>query len=385
MHIKHLNLVNFRNYDSVDIALQPGINLLLGGNGEGKTSIVESIIYLSSLVAPRHGGYVPMIKMTTNQALIRALAKYQERENLVELELNSETKNRAKVNRSDTSSPREILGYIKTVSFTPEDSRIIHDDPSDRRAFIDQLLIQFTPRLAAVFSDYERALKQRNSLLKSSRGLPKNSPGLSTLDAWDASLIEHGAEIISQRFELATKLAPYLSAAYKSISEDNREATLTVVSTVLSEGNDVDGEQQAVTTPDRKLIAEKFKERLIELRSKELERGVTLVGPHRDELKLMLGEYPAKGYISYGEAWSFAVSLKLASAELLRAEAQAGDPILILDDVFSSLDDQRLERLLDLVSNYEQVIITDAIRGKQESFQSATRFLIADGKVTQLQ
>ncbi|MBU6144796.1 MAG: DNA replication and repair protein RecF, partial [Acidobacteria bacterium] len=307
-----------------------------------------------------------------------------ERENLVELELNSETKNRAKVNRSDTSSPREILGYINTVSFTPEDSRIIHDDPSDRRAFIDQLLIQFTPRLAAVFGDYERALKQRNSLLKSSRGLPKNSPGLSTLDAWDESLIEHGAEIISQRFELATKLAPYLSAAYKSISEDNREATLTVVSTVLSEGNDVDGEQQAVTTPDRKLIAEKFKERLIELRSKELERGVTLVGPHRDELKLMLGEYPAKGYISYGEAWSFAVSLKLASAELLRAEAQAGDPILILDDVFSSLDDQRLERLLDLVSNYEQVIITDAIRGKQESFQSATRFLIAEGMVTQL-
>jgi len=383
MHIKHLNLVNFRNYDSIDISLQPGINLLTGDNGAGKTSLVEAILYSSTLTAPRYGSYVPMIKYKSDQAIIRALARFGEKENLIEIELNREAKNKAKVNRSDLSRARDAIGYISTVSFTPDDSRIVHDDPSDRREFLDQLLVQFTPRLAGVFSDYERVLKQRNSLLKTSRNLPKDSPGLSTLEAWDDSLVKLGAEIISERLALVKKLNPLLAKCYRQISSDDRVAQVSSLSTVFADGFDADSLTE-IQDIDRNTIEEIFRKKLSELRPRELERGVTLVGPQRDDLKLMLGDYPAKGYISYGEAWSFAISLKLASAELLRAEARAGDPILILDDVFSSLDDNRLERLLDMVSDYEQVIITDAIRGKQSSFDSAARYLISDGKVALL-
>ncbi|MFM8926847.1 MAG: DNA replication/repair protein RecF, partial [Rhodoluna sp.] len=276
------------------------------------------------------------------------------------------------------------IGYINTVSFTPDDSRIVHDDPADRREFIDQLLIQFTPRLAGVFADYDRVLKQRNSLLKTSRNLPKDSPGFSTLEVWDESLFALGSEIIFERINLAKKLSPHVAKIYKQISQDDRIAQVSVLSTVFNRGTDFDSLGE-VAEVDRESIAESFRQKLVELRSKELERGLSLVGPQRDDLKLMLGDFPAKGYISYGEAWSFAISLKLAGAELLKAEARAGDPILILDDVFSSLDDNRLDRLLDMVSNYEQVIITDAIRGKQATFDDAARFLISDGKVVEIQ
>lgn len=383
MQIKHLNLVNFRNYESVDIALRPGVNLLIGGNGQGKTSLVEAIIYSSSLVGPRYGGYQSMIKLGAEKALVRVLAKYLDKEFLVELELNQSDKNRAKINKGDVPNPRNILGYVSTVHFTPEDSRIVHDDPSDRRNFIDQLIVQLTPRFAGVFSDYERALKQRNSLLKNIRTLSSASM-VETLEAWNDALISFGSQIISKRFEVATKLGPYLQDAYKQISGDSRLATITPVSSVFSQDNDSVADFEPVTTGEEKQIAELFAAKLADLKAKEFDRGYTLAGPHRDELKFMLGDFPAKGFISYGEAWLFAVSLKLASAELLRAESQSGDPVLILDDVFSSLDDQRLQRLMDLISGYEQVIITDAIRGKLPAFDKVTGFEIFNGTVRQI-
>lgn len=382
MQIKHLNLVNFRNYESVDINFQPGVNLLIGGNGQGKTSLVEAIIYSSSLIGPRYGGYQTMIQLGKHQALIRALATYQDKSFLVELELNHEDKNRARINKGEVPSPRNVLGYLKTVHFTPEDSRIVHDDPQDRRNFIDQLIIQLSPRFAVIFSDYERALKQRNSLLKNIRNLSSASM-LETLDAWNQSLVDFGSQIIAKRFEVSTKLAPYLKDAYKKISSDERLATIIPVSSVFSSDSESVSDYAAINTAEETAIRDLFKKKLQELQPRELERGYTLAGPHRDELKLMLGEYPAKGYISYGEAWLFAVSLKLASAELLRAESSSGDPILILDDVFSSLDDGRLQRLMDLISGYEQVIITDAIRGKLPVFENVTQFEIFDGKVRQ--
>lgn len=385
MHIKHLNLVNVRNYSSVDISLKPGTNLLIGGNGEGKTTLVESIIYSSLLKSHRVSSFIPMIQKGKTQALVRALAGFQDRENLIEVELNIDSPNRAKVNRSDLTRPREILGYIKTVFFTPEDRELVAGDPSDRRNFLDDLMLQFSPRLLATQSEYDRALKQRNSLLKTSRNLPKDSPGLSTLYAWDESLVKLGSEIIAQRFELVEKIKPLVTQIYKQISGDERQAEIALVTSVLSSGLDVDEEEAVLTTTDRQWIAEKFQARLEELRPRELERGITLVGPHRDDLKLMLGEFPAKGYISYGEGWSYAIALKLASAQLLRTESQSGDPILILDDVFSSLDDMRLQGLMNLISDYEQVIITDAIRGNQTLFDSCSIFEIKDGQVTQLQ
>ena len=385
MHIKHLNLVNVRNYSSVDISLKPGTNLLIGGNGEGKTTLVESIIYSSLLKSHRVSSFIPMIQKGKTQALVRTLAGFQDRENLIEVELNIDSPNRAKVNRSDLARPREILGYIKTVFFTPEDRELVAGDPSDRRNFLDDLMLQFSPRLLATQSEYDRALKQRNSLLKTSRNLPKDSPGLSTLYAWDESLVKLGSEIIAQRFELVEKIKPLVTQIYKQISGDERQAEIALVTSVLSSGLDVDEEEAVLTTTDRQWISEKFQARLEELRPRELERGITLVGPHRDDLKLMLGEFPAKGYISYGEGWSYAIALKLASAQLLRTESQSGDPILILDDVFSSLDDMRLQGLMNLISDYEQVIITDAIRGNQTLFDSCSIFEIKDGQVTQLQ
>lgn len=385
MHIKHLNLVNVRNYSSVDISLKPGVNLLIGGNGQGKTTLVEAVIYASLLRSHRVAGYLPMIQKGKTQALVRALAGFQDRENLVEIEINTDGPNRAKVNRSDLARPKEILGYIRTVFFTPEDRELVAGDPSDRRNFLDDLMLQFSPRLLATQSEYDRALKQRNSLLKTSRNLPKDSPGLSTLYAWDESLIKLGSEIIAQRFELVEKIKPLVREIYKQISEDDRPADIAVVTSVLSSGLDVDEDQAVLTTTDREWIADKFRARLEELRPRELERGITLVGPHRDDLKLMLGEFPAKGYISYGEGWSYAIALKLASAQLLRTESQSGDPVLILDDVFSSLDDKRLQGLMNLIADYEQVIITDAIRGNQSLFDQCSIFEIKGGEVTQVQ
>jgi len=381
MHVKHLNLINFRNYDSVDLPLQPGITVLVGRNGQGKTNLVEAIHYSATLSSHRVAGYVPLIKAESAQSLIRLLAGFEDRENLIELELNSGSSNRARVNRGDLSRVRDVLGYVNSVIFAPEDLIIVKGDPSDRRHFIDQLLVQFSPRLAGTLSDYERVLKQRNTLLKTSRNLPKDSPGLSTLEAWDESLIELGSEIIVQRFLLIEKLKPFLDIAYKAISEEKNNPTIHLKTSVLAKTLDTELDQPTLDSANKKEIADSFKSKLAELRSKELERGITLVGPHRDDLFFQLGTLPAKGYISHGETWSFALALKLASASLLREEARAGDPVLILDDVFAELDNVRRSRLVDLISDYEQVIITAAVFEDIPTGIVAKRFMVTNGKV----
>jgi len=381
MHVKHLNLINFRNYDSVDVVLSPGITVFVGRNGQGKTNLVEAIHYASTLSSHRVAGYVPLIKADQEQSLIRLLAGFEDRENLIELELNSGSSNRARVNRGDLSRVRDVLGYVNAVIFAPEDLVIVKGDPSDRRHFIDELLVQFSPRLSGTLSDYDRVLKQRNTLLKTSRNLPKDSPGLATLDAWDESLIELGSEIITQRFLLTEKLKPFLDSAYKAISEEKNNPTVSVKTSVLVKTLDTESDQPALLSADKDEIARAFRNKLSELRGKELERGITLVGPHRDDLFFQLGSLPAKGYISHGETWSFALALKLASASLLRAEARAGDPVLILDDVFAELDTVRRSRMVDLISDYEQVIITAAVFEDIPVGITAKRYSVVDGKV----
>ncbi|NBQ93279.1 MAG: DNA replication/repair protein RecF [Micrococcales bacterium] len=381
MHVKHLNLINFRNYDSVDLPLQPGITVLVGRNGQGKTNLVEAIHYSATLSSHRVAGYVPLIKADSSQALIRLLAGFEDRENLIELELNAGSPNRTRVNRADLSRVRDVLGYVNSVIFAPEDLVIVKGDPSDRRHFIDELLVQFSPRLAGTLSDYERVLKQRNTLLKTSRALPKDSPGLATLEAWDESLVELGSEIIVQRFLLIEKLEPFLDIAYKAISEEKNNPTVQLKTSVLAKTFDTELDQPALESANKNLIADLFRAKLAELRTRELERGITLVGPHRDDLFFQLGTLPAKGYISHGESWSFALALKLASASLLRAEARAGDPVLILDDVFAELDSVRRARLVDLISDYEQVIITAAVFEDIPTGIVAKRFTVANGKV----
>lgn len=381
MHVKHLTLSNFRNYKTVELPLNQGINLLVGKNGQGKTNLAEAIFYAATLSSHRVSGYLPLIKQGESKAIIRILARFDDRENLLEIELNTQGSNRARINKGDASRVRDVLGYVNAVIFSPEDLDIVKRDPSNRRAFIDELIAQLTPRMAGVYSDYERVLKQRNTLLKSARNIPTGSSSLGTLDSWDQSLVRIGSEIISARFDITARLAPHLQEAYAAIADEKNDPSVKLRSSLLS--NDIESEtsNEFLDTGNREEIENLFQQRLKDVRSKELERGVTLVGPHRDDLLLLLGTLPAKGYISHGESWSYALALKLASAELIRKEARAGDPVLILDDVFAELDSTRRSRLASLVSHNEQVIITAAVAEDVPFELSATRFYVNAGSL----
>jgi DNA replication and repair protein RecF len=281
--------------------------------------------------------------------------------------------------------PKDILGYLNSVIFAPEDLDIVKRDPTNRRAFIDQLIVQFTPRMLGVYSDYERVLKQRNTLLKSARATGAKGDSLATLSAWDESLVKLGSEIISARVAIAAKLSPGLIANYKNIANANNEPRIFIKSSILGstllDGEEAD-DSEYLETPDRNEIADLFRGKLERLRQKEIERGVSLVGPHRDDLVLILGSLPTKGYASHGESWSYALSLRLASLEILRQESKLGDPILILDDVFAELDSERRVKLAELVRTNEQVIITAAVIEDVPESLVAKRFSVVAGEIT---
>jgi DNA replication and repair protein RecF len=379
MHVKHLTLSNFRNYETVELPLTTGVNLLVGKNGQGKTNLAEAIFFAATLSSHRVSGYLPLIRQGENKAIVRVLARFEDRENLLELELNADSPNRARINKSETPRVRDILGYVNAIIFSPEDLDIVKRDPSNRRAFIDELIVQLSPRMSAVYSDYERVLKQRNTLLKSAKNMTSSSSGLSTLDSWDQSLIKIGSEIIATRYDVVQRIAPFLSEAYGAIADEKNDPSIQLKSSLLSSDAEMEGTNANLTTGDKTEIQELYRSRLALLRNKELERGITLVGPHRDDLLLLLGTLPAKGYISHGESWSYALALKLASASLIRKDARAGDPILILDDVFAELDTTRRSRLAALISHNEQVIITAAVAEDVPSELSATKFKVTAG------
>jgi DNA replication and repair protein RecF len=389
MFIKHLSLASFRNYKNAEIALQPGVNLLVGPNGQGKTNLVEAIRYLSTLSSHRVAGYLPLIKQDEPQAAVRAMASHADRDILIELELNRDSANKARVNKSPVPRVRDILGLVNSVTFAPEDLDIVKRDPTNRRAFIDELVVQVWPRFAGVYSDYDRVLKQRNTLLKTARQTGAKGSALSTLDAWDQSLVSYGSEIIAARVDLVERLRPHLFEAYQQIAIANNEPRILVKSSLLGTaipsgwGDDDDSEDlEYIQTADRAEIEALYSAKLAKVRNKELERGITLVGPHRDDLVLMLGTLPAKGYASHGESWSYALALRLASIALLRAETRTGDPILILDDVFAELDAGRRARLAGMVAGNEQVLITAAVAEDVPEELIATVFHVKHGEVS---
>lgn len=395
MFIKHLSLAHFRNYETCDVELQKGVNLLVGQNGQGKTNLVEAIRYLSTLSSHRVAGYLPMIRQDQPQAVIRALASHEDRDVLIELELNRDSANKARISKSPAPRVRDILGYVNSVTFAPEDLDIVKRDPGNRRTFIDELVVQVWPRFAGVYSDFERVLKQRNSLLKSARQTGAKGSALSTLDAWDQSLVSYGSEIVAARVDLVERLRPHLFSAYQSIATSNNEPRILVKSSLLgtaisssSYGGSGSGSSEEedglefIDTKDRSEIAELYRTKLALIRPKELERGLTLAGPQRDDLVLMLGSLPAKGYASHGESWSFALALRLASIALLRAETRSGDPVLILDDVFAELDAGRRERLAQMVAENEQVLITAAVAEDVPKQLVATVFHVKSGVVS---
>lgn len=361
MRVTHLSLTDFRNYAAAEVPLLAGANLIVGRNGQGKTNLVEALGYLSTLGSHRVSDDKAMIRAGQPAAIIRARLEYNGRDILTEVQLNRVGLNRAQVNRSAIRT-RELPRYFSSVVFAPEDLALVRGDPSGRRRFLDQLLVLRSPRISGVIADYERVLKQRNTLLKSARGSGMKESQLSTLDIWDERLVALGSEIIDERAELVRLLGEPLRAAYRAVVHEDHGPELLPLLSILGADEDSVGASPAASgdSPDGG-TADAFRAALAGLRRKELERGITLAGPHRDDLVFMLNGLPAKGYASHGESWSFALSLKLASAELLRRDSASGDPVLILDDVFAELDQSRRSRLAEAIIGYEQVLITAAV------------------------
>ena len=376
MHVRHLSVSDFRSYSAAELALAPGVTTLVGLNGQGKTNLVEAIGYLATLSSHRVATDQPLVRFGATSAVIRGLIDRDGREVLVELELTPGRANRAKLNHSPVSRPRDVLGSLRTVLFAPEDLALVKGDPAGRRAFVDDLLVQRQPRWAGVRADYDKILKQRNALLKSaapvlrrgarrpSRNLAPGEPvdearasALQTLEVWDSHLSEVGSQLLYARLRLLCDLRPHLSRAYDAVSAGASNATLHYRASLPVEAAEA---VSAGEVPDQPRLRELLLEAFSQVRAQEIERGISLAGPHRDDIVLTLGELPAKGYASHGESWSFALGLKLAAYQLLRIDLDE-DPVLVLDDVFAELDTGRRERLAELVVDCEQVLITAAV------------------------
>lgn len=362
--VEHLSLVDFRNYAAAELTLYPGPNVLVGRNGQGKTNLAEAIVFLATLGSHRVSSDGPMVREGQTAAFVRARLSHGKRKVLVETQINRQGSNRARINGAPGRTA-DLPRYAHVVLFAPEDLQIVRGDPSSRRRFADQLLIQRTPRLAAVLNDYDRVLRQRTALLKSARARGIKAEALSTLDVWDDKLVALGSEIIDARFRLAADLQPGVAAAYAAIAGADHDPRLHWAQSIRGgdpeEADPLRDAQGGDPGEAGGSTVELFRAALAAKRSADLERGLTLVGPHRDDLLLRVRDLPVKGYASHGESWSIALALRLASAELLRAESPAGDPVLILDDVFAELDAERRRRLADLTAGYEQVLVTAAV------------------------
>lgn len=377
MWISSLQLENFRNYRQLALSFEPGINLLIGENGAGKTNLVEACVYLSALESHRVTGYAPLIHAQSASSQLSLKAKNENREISVAAEINRDKPNRYFLNSHQVKRTSDLAGVSKVVVFAPEDLDLVRRDPQDRRRFLDEAMILLKPRLSGVKSDYDRVLKQKAALLKSARQV--SNPDLTTLDIWDDQLVALGSELIFQRQELISKIFPLLQDFYHQLSGKPESIELIMRTSVA--GGEEEEEFSPLSNWDKAEISEAFYQRLQELRPRELERGVSLVGPHRDELSILKSGLLARNHASQGEAWSLALGLKLAMAQLLREDSQSGDPVLILDDVFAVLDAGRRQRLVEFVINNEQVLITSADVEVVPDLLVAKRLEIAGGEV----
>ncbi|MFE7317772.1 DNA replication/repair protein RecF [Streptomyces sp. NPDC057555] len=373
MHVSHLSLADFRSYARAEVPLDPGVTAFVGPNGQGKTNLVEAVGYLATLGSHRVSSDAPLVRMGADRAIVRAAVVQGERQQLIELELNPGKANRARINRSSQVRPRDVLGIVRTVLFAPEDLALVKGDPGERRRFLDELITARSPRMAGVRSDYDRVLKQRNTLLKTA-ALARRHGGrqmdLSTLDVWDQHLARAGAELLAQRLDLIAALRPLADKAYEQLAPGGGPLGLEYRGSA--------GEAMAAAT-NREELYGVLLAALREARKSEIERGVTLVGPHRDDLLLKLGQLPAKGYASHGESWSYALALRLASYELLRTEGN--EPVLVLDDVFAELDSRRRERLAEMVAPGEQVLVTAAVDDDVPGILAGARYAVSGGTV----
>ncbi|MEU5670679.1 DNA replication/repair protein RecF [Micromonospora sp. NPDC047753] len=373
MYVHRLELVDFRSYERVAVDLQPGANVLIGANGVGKTNLVEALGYVATLDSHRVATDAPLVRMGATSAVIRCAVVHDGRELLVELEIVPGKANRARLGRSPARRARDVLGALRLVLFAPEDLELVRGDPAERRRYLDDLLVNRQPRFAGVRADYERVVKQRNALLRTAY-LARKTGGsrggdLGTLAVWDTHLAQHGAELLAGRLELVAALTPHVAKAYDAVAAGRGAASITYRPSI----------ELVEPTTDRAALAEALTAALAASRSAEIERGTTLVGPHRDELALSLGPLPAKGYASHGESWSFALALRLAGYDLLRADGI--EPVLVLDDVFAELDTGRRERLAELVGGASQLLVTCAVDDDVPAALRGTRYQVGEGTV----
>ncbi len=375
MHLTHLSLVDFRSYPALDLTLSPGTTTFVGSNGQGKTNLLEAIGYVATLASHRVAGDGPLVRDGAERAIVRTRIVRGDRAALVELEIVPGRANRARLNRAPVARTRDVLGLLCTVLFAPEDLALVKGDPAGRRQFLDGLLVARVPRMAAVLADYERVVRQRSTLLRTA-GAARRSGGrgdLRTLDVWDGYLAAHGAELLAARLALVEALRPPVVEAYAAVAGAAAEVAIDYRASVPLPAGSLGG------AGEREQLVEVMHAALAQARTREIERGMTLVGPHRDDLALSIAGRPARGYASHGESWSFALALRLASFELLRADDR--EPVLLLDDVFAELDSQRRTRLAELVAPAEQVLVTAAVEGDVPAELAGRRFLVADAEV----
>ncbi|GAA2271012.1 DNA replication/repair protein RecF [Glycomyces scopariae] len=374
MRVRQLQLTDFRSYAHAQVMFDEGPSILVGPNGHGKTNLVEALVYLANLRSHRVSADAPLVRQGCEQAVVRAEIVHESRRLLAELAIVPGKSNKARLNRTDLKRPRELIGALKAIAFAPEDLALVRGEPSARRRYLDELLCSRYPRFAGVRADYERVLKQRNTLLRTAYLAKKTGgrgPGgaeMATLDAWDAHLAAHGAELMAGRLALLDDLAEPVAKAHSRIADGRAEVALTYESE-LGDG----------LTADQEVLEARLAAALAGARAKEVERGSTLVGPHRDDLDLVLGTLPVKGYASHGETWSVALALRLGAFELLRADGTA--PILILDDVFAELDATRRERLAEYAEAAPQTLITCAVAGDVPDRLTGARYDVWEGEV----
>lgn len=379
MFVTDLELTDFRSYPGVSVHMDAGVSVFVGANGQGKTNLVEAVEYASTLSSHRVASDAPLVRAGADQAIVRVrvqAGRSDERAFLLELEINPGRANRGRLNRAPVGRVRDLVGSLRTVVFSPVDLAIVRGDPSDRRSFLDSLIVTRWPRMAGVKADYDRVLKQRNSLLKSLAGKSWRHTGAdadATLDVWTDQLAALGAELLHARLDTITDLAPYAQDAYETLAPVNNQVSATYRSGVDLGGIDPEGDVRAQLTTA-------LGEACLERRADELARGVSLVGPHRDDVSLAIGELPAKGYASHGESWSLALALRLGGFQMLRADGV--EPVLILDDVFAELDETRRMRLAGTVAEAEQVLVTAAVGSDVPDLLAGQRFTVGERTVS---
>ena len=368
MRVERLEVIDFRNHPALVIELPPGVSVLAGPNGVGKTNILEAIGYLATLGSHRAGQDSSLVRAGAEAALVRAAAIREGRRVEIDLEIRPGSGVRGRVNGATVPRARDLLGVVRATVFAPEDLGLVRGDPEERRRFLDALATQRLPRYLGCRQDYERVLRQRNTLLRSAAGrLPAS--GLATLEVWDEKLATTGAELWAERLRLVAALRPLTERAYQRLATRDDQVDVAYLSSVAAVEE---------PDPDPGKLAQAMRERLLADRTRELERGLTLSGPHRDDLALALRRLPARTHASHGEAWSLALALRLGAHWLLTEQGE--EPVLLLDDVFAELDRGRRERVAEVARSAEQAVVTATLAEELPGLETAV-FHVEPGSV----